>query len=238
MLSTTSLDESLFDDAATEHITLTADEPDDAIEQDCSSATERTFVQTLTARDEVRQFSIADGYFLTVNTKLPRQACQQYQFNLAFLNPNPRRFSGVAWRWLYAGLGLVGLSVMAFGISLYSELPLLKQSWLPVNVLLVVATIITFLIFVYRTRFTLTFYSRHGKVPLVELAARSPGSSEVERFVTELQKDIASAHDIHWHTRQQFLRDELRLHFRLWEEGVLADDIYEASKVRILREHD
>jgi hypothetical protein len=38
-------------------------------------------------------------------------------------------------------------------------------------------------------------------------------------------------------TMAEHLRDELREHYRLKEIGVLADETYDASKVRILARH-
>jgi len=52
-----------------------------------------------------------------------------------------------------------------------------------------------------------------------------------------LQQHIEAARIASWEDKPQFLRDELRVHYRLWEEGVLPEDIYEASKQRILAQH-
>lgn len=237
MPSIANIDQSLFDEASAEHITITADEPELETEPVSSGNTKQLFSQTLAGRDETRTFSIDDQQFLTVEIERARPGNLQYQFNVAFLDATPRRFSGVAWRWLYAAVGLAVLSAISWGLSWYSSIPLQHQSWLPVSVLLLVATVITGMMFVYKTHFTVTFYSIHGGAPLLELAAHSPGRPEVELFVQNLQRQIEAARIIHWQNRRQFLRDELRLHCRLWEQGVLADPIYEASKVRILGEH-
>lgn len=237
MPSTAALEESLFDDAETEHITITADIDEEESEPELSGDATTVFSQTLIGRDETRSFSI-DGRFLSVNISQAHTGERQYQFNLAFLDSEPRRFSGVAWNWLWVALGHAGLTMVALAISSVVSTPFFQQAWLPVNILLVVATTLTFLMFAYRTRFTLTFYSRHGGAPLLELAALNPNRAAVDDFVRELQQRIDTAHEAHWQSKPQFLRDELRMHFRLFEEGVLAEDVYEASKVRVLRAHD
>ncbi|MDH3647442.1 MAG: hypothetical protein OER80_11785 [Gammaproteobacteria bacterium] len=236
---TTRLEDNLFDDVETEHITISS-EPleEDDIGQDTPGITNRRFSQSSKAHNETRSFTIVDERFLAVCLEQPRAGKKQYRFNLAFLDPAPSRLSGVAWRWLYATLVLTGISIVAFGMSSAAETPLLEQRWLPVSVLLAVATIITFLVFIYRTTFTLTFHSLHGRAPLVEMAARNPGRSTVESFVLELQQRVEAARNKQWQGKAQFLRDELRAHYKLWEAGVLPDEIYEASKVRILGAHD
>jgi hypothetical protein len=53
-----------------------------------------------------------------------------------------------------------------------------------------------------------------------------------------LSRRVADARARAPQSRQQFLRDELREHRRLFEEGVLPEPVYEAGKQRILKAHD
>ncbi|MDH3588745.1 MAG: hypothetical protein OEQ74_05015 [Gammaproteobacteria bacterium] len=234
---TAKLEEDLFDDAETEHITISSETSEEDVAPATPRKTNRRFSQSGKTPDGTRSFTIFDERFLAVRIEHPRSGDTEYQFNLAFLDPTPGRYSGVAWRWLYATLALAGAAIAGFRISLVSGIPLLDQRWLPVSVLLAAMTIVALLVFIHRTSFTLTFRSLHGRAPLVEMAARCPTRSAVESFVLELQQHIEAARTATWEDKPQFLRDELRVHYRLWEEGALAEEIYEAGKVRILAQH-
>ena len=173
------LEQSQFDEADSEHITISSEPVEEDVTPDKPGQTNRHFSQSSSTRNEKRSCTIFDDRFLAVSIEQPPAVKTEYRFNLAFLDPVPRRYSGVAWRWLYAALTLTGIVAVIFWLMGVSGTPLLEQRWLPAGVLLAVAATIAFLVFVYRTRFTLTFYSLHGKAPLVELDAGNPTRSAV-----------------------------------------------------------
>jgi hypothetical protein len=101
-----------------------------------------------------------------------------------------------------------------------------------------VAAVCFGLVGVLRTRDVVELRSVHGDAPLAGIAGRLGSARAAGSFVAELAQRVKAAVAQSAQSKQQFLRDEMREHHRLWSEGVLSDAVYEASKLRILRAHD
>ncbi len=90
------------------------------------------------------------------------------------------------------------------------------------------------------TRRRIAWSSWGATLVLVSLALISGNlgcSRSLESFMAELGRRSEAARSQVAQSKQQFLRDEMREHHRLWSEGVLPDAVYDASKRRILQAH-
>jgi hypothetical protein len=90
---------------------------------------------------------------------------------------------------------------------------------------------------VQRVHEVVLLQSMHGRIDLVEVLGNLGNFGAFESFAADLSRRIADARSHVPQTRQEFLRDELREHRRLYEDGVLSRDAYEQGKRRILESH-
>jgi hypothetical protein len=89
----------------------------------------------------------------------------------------------------------------------------------------------------YRTTETISMYSAHGRAKLLEFTSGLGAERTFRPFTNKLAAHIKLALAARRPMRSEHLRDEMREHFRLRENGVLSVEEYEASKARILAEH-
>jgi hypothetical protein len=141
----------------------------------------------------------------------------------------------IAWKWLLVcvALGLSGAAALALppeGVLSSSPATLAGASAL-------CAAVGAFWLFVRRTTESLEFRSVHGQATLVSVVGGIGSARAGKRFFVELIRSINAAKHERAQQKQQFLRDEMREHYRLRELGVLSEEQYEQSKARILAEH-
>ena len=93
------------------------------------------------------------------------------------------------------------------------------------------------LISMYRTTETLALFSVCGRARLLELTGGVGSFRDIRRFSRALAAHVQIAIARRRSSRAAHLRDEMREHLRLKEAGVLSEEEYEISKVRILARH-
>jgi hypothetical protein len=108
---------------------------------------------------------------------------------------------------------------------------------LPVSIGLLVAALCVGVLALYRTHDTVELVSVHGRAVLVAITGNIGCSRATGAFTADIVRRIDDARAQLRQSKPQFLRDELREHRRLFEDGVLAEADYEAGKRRILRAH-
>lgn len=163
----------------------------------------------------------------------------RYTVDLRYVDPRPAGIRKVAWRWLYAGLGLSALTAIA--VTLYSFAPTLAKSIgglytaIGLGVLAVGALVLS-----YRfSREFVVFVSVHGRARLITIRGGLGTIRRVKPCTTEIVKHAKVARlQAASQQRQSYLRDEMREHSRLREQGVLNEQDYTAARQRILRAHE
>ncbi|MGH8276067.1 MAG: hypothetical protein ACRETH_05165 [Steroidobacteraceae bacterium] len=93
------------------------------------------------------------------------------------------------------------------------------------------------LVSVYRTTETLGIYSVDGQARLLEFTGGLGTFRAFRPFMLKLAAHLRIAVAARRSSRAGHLRDEMREHFRLKEAGVLSNEEYEESKMRILGAH-
>jgi hypothetical protein len=88
-----------------------------------------------------------------------------------------------------------------------------------------------------RTTESLQLRSVHGHAALVSVTGDLGCARRYRKVFAVLSRNVNAARLARPQERPQFLRDEMREHFRLHQLGVLSNKQYEASKARILAAH-
>lgn len=165
------------------------------------------------------ELSLRADHQLVIRTRRRRRPVHKYSLDLRFVVAEPVTRRRIAWSSWGATVVLVSLAAL-----------------LP-SVVLLMAAAGAALSGWYHTGETIELRSVHGAAPLALVIGNLGCSRSLESFMAELGRRIEAARSQVAQSKQQFLRDEMREHHRLWSEGVLPDAIYDASKRRILQAH-
>ena len=220
----------------TEHILL---ESDDREVPDRRAA--RKVHAHLIFRSRLRRrtfaLDIIDYHFLAVRISRAQSVVSEYVLDLRFGDPALRRSRHIAWRWITA----TGVLAMLLAATVWrigsSSVPWWHHDWLPVCATMFGLTACAGLVSVYRTTENLTLQSVHGQARLLECTGGLGTLRAIRPFTAKLAAHIQISIGARRGSKAEHLRDEMREHFRLKEGGVLAEEEYAVSKMRILGTH-
>jgi len=180
---------------------------------------------------------VIDYYFLAVRISRARSPAAEYVLDLRFADPELYRSRHVAWRWIGVTLTLATL----FGIVVWLELRSSAHWWQPERLAIHAAVLALLLgaalVSLYRTTESWALRSIHGQAPLLECTGGIGTLRSIRPFAAKLAAHVRIAIAARRPSRNEHLRDEMREHFRLKQAGVLSEEAYEASKMRILCTH-
>lgn len=184
------------------------------------------------------EFTFSTDHRLTVRSHRPRRPVCKYVIDLRFVDPDAIVGRRIAWRWWQGAAVLAGLAALGQWLpARFGDADWQQATWPAAAALAITAACLGF-VGLLRTRDIVELRSVHGAAPLAGIAGRLGSARTTGSFVAELAHRVNAALARSAQSKQQFLRDEMREHHRLWSEGVLSDAVYEASKLRILRAHD
>jgi len=219
----------------TEHILLESDDEREVPELGTARKVHGRLWSGSRLRRRVLELDIIDYYYLSVRTRR-RSAVLAYVLDLRYIDPAIRQSRHVAWRWLSITLALAALTVACVWQA-GSLAPWWQHHALTVCASLVGLTVCVGLVCLYRTTETLSLYSAHGRARLLEFTSGLGTLRASRPFTRKLAAHLGAALAARRSSKAQHLRDEMREHFRLKEAGVLSNEEYQQSKVRILAEH-
>jgi len=155
----------------------------------------------------------------------------RHRVNLNYVNIQPERECTVAWSWLSTAFATIVWSMLIFYVGLFTQY---KADYIViVGVLLGTFSMISMLIFYYRTQDKLIFCSHVGKIPLFEVSNHKPGNREFDTFMEKLRQHIQLGQDkLSMHQR---LVGELKDLRRIRDEGRISNESYEAARNTIFR---
>jgi hypothetical protein len=219
--------------AASQHILLESDERK-VPHPRCSRKLHARIELQSWLRRRALQLELIDYYYLVVRSVRSRSVSTEYVLDLRFADASFGQSRHFASHWLLAALVLVALAgAIAWRIA-DSASPL---AWLVacgiVSAMALAATIVC----LYRTTETISMYSVHGRAKLFEFTSGLGAKRAFKPFTSKLAAHIKLALAARRPLRAEHLRDEMREHYRLRENGVLSPEDYEVSKTRILAEH-
>ncbi len=156
----------------------------------------------------------------------------KHRVNLQILDGTPRRRRELALGWLI-GSGILGiLSFLLIYRQFFSGQPAspLLASLIAVSLSLF---LIALMLALYLSRTRIRYYSRFGRVPLLELIGNRPSADALADFLRRLSHQVRLSRHNHPHSETDALSFELRDLRRLRNEGVISDGDYEQAKQRI-----
>ena len=157
-----------------------------------------------------------------------------YWLDLAFVDPIPVRRASRLRRMVVAAV-VAPAGAALFAVALAGSLtgPTAAIA-LPVAALLSLAGL-AYATYDYFDQWI--FCTRHGRAPILRVARLRSERSGLRRFLDRLENGARTAWRQSEGARAALLRDEMRAHRRLLQEGVLAQQDFDAARAAILRAH-
>jgi hypothetical protein len=178
--------------------------------------------------------TIFNGAYLGVRTRCRRGSERWYWLNLAFLDPTPGRR---AQRLRLTAATACALPVAAFVALLFGASPSAEQLWSLYVPATLSATALGLYLALHDYFEELVFCTRHGRVPVLRLRRSRPDTRSVRDFLDQLDRTIARAHRERAGARGAYLRDEMKEHRRLLEQGIMSPAEFESARASILCAH-
>jgi hypothetical protein len=202
----------------------------------------RKVIERFELRSRLRGVStdlrILHDYFLAVQTARPGSESRDYLVDLRFTKAQPTRTREIAWLWLGVCSALFVGAAGSLWWAARSGEPVLSHSGFGVALGSLACSAAALVMFFRGTSESLRFTSVHGNAIFVDIVGGIGSHRAGKKFFVTLIKHITLAKNAAAQQKQHYLRDEMREHSRLREQGVLSDDDYELSKMRILSAHD
>jgi hypothetical protein len=189
------------------------------------------------ARGSNTRVSILDGHYVNVNTRRARSQEQEHNVDLRFVDPRPVGIRKVGWPWMYVAIGFTVLAIAATVFAIQFASPDQRLWAVPAAIVLGTFTVSSYLMCLYFTTESLVFFSTHGRARLIVITGGLGTTRAARKCALDIVKHINLARKQSKQTKQMFLRDEMREHNRLHEQGVLSEEQYEEAKTRILKSH-
>jgi hypothetical protein len=219
-----------------EHIVLESETPRELPKASAPRRIHATLQCASRLRRRALNLAIIDYHYLAVSLRRGKDT-SDYVLDLRFIDPSLALTRNIPWRWILSAFVLTALTVLSFrSASILAMGPL--QHFMPrIAATLCAASVCAYLVVAVLLFETVAFHSIHGRATLVEYTA-GPGMLRAARpFMRKLAAHIQLAAQSRRLTKAEQLRDELRDHHRLMEEGVLSAEVYDASKASILAQH-
>jgi len=214
-----------------EYVSLVSDELEEVVPATIDAELEQP------GSNSCHRFTIFNGSYLGVSRKGKCHEPRAYWINLAFLDPTPVRHVGQFWSMTTIVLAMVTAAAL---VTKYSQpaipVPLLSAGAVAV---LCAATVATFVLALRPSYDRISFCTRHGRSPVLSLAAGRPDRRRVQLFIRRIQAAIDHANAERCDdARTHFLRDEMKEHRRLQNAGVLDERQFLIARRLILEAHD
>ena len=156
----------------------------------------------------------------------------KYRVDIAYLDPRPFRQRHIAWKWLYAGLALIGLDVaIVFGGWLDTS----SVNFMGLFIGVTVVALMTLLAFIYNSHDKVFFRTQYGKVRVIEMMNNNPDKKSFRGFITKFNMQVKKAKTSKDITQNKFLANELQELRRLKDEAMIPEEDYEKAKRRIFK---
>jgi hypothetical protein len=214
-----------------EHICLSSDEPEDFAPAPRDAMVTAVLEQ---ATGDCRRVLFLEGDSLGVRIEGGRSDGDESRLELAFLNPRPARPVSRLWWGATFTLALLGAAM-----ELVSRVPVMASQapWTIIVPAVLACAVLSLGMALHRSFDRLVYYTRHGRIPVLHLSRRRPDPRRVKQFVNALGHAIRRASARRVGPVGHYLRDEMKEHRRLLEQGVCDARDFEAAKARILRAH-
>jgi len=179
-----------------------------------------------------RSFSIFNETQMYYTLKsFTSRASKKHRVNLCYVKAKPDREVTVAWKWLGSAFACIFWSMLLLYVGLYTKYT--ADYLVIVGVLLATFSLLSVLVFYYRTQDRLVYRSFVGNIPLFEVSSQKPGNREFDTFIAKLIYHIEKGHSRL--SMKQRLAGELRELRRIRDEGTITAEQYESARDIIFR---
>lgn len=148
---------------------------------------------------------------------------------LALAAPGKSRIS-IAWRWLVAA---IAIPLIAFNLIPYLPASLAALYITLIKIVSIVLAIGFLYLFWRGTTFKRFFYSKHARIPIVDIVIGKPSLKEYNRFVERLEKRIIKLGSHFNLSRDQQLSGEMRMLRRLIDKKIVSESEYKRAKSKL-----
>jgi len=156
---------------------------------------------------------------------------KKHRINLSYVSAQPERECVVAWRWLSTAIATIIWSMLLLYIGMFTQY---KADYIViVGVLLGTFSMISMLIFYYRTQDKLIYKSFVANIPLFEVSNHKPGNNEFDSFMESLKNYIKKGQESM--SMHQRLVGELKDLRRIRDEGTISNEQYETARSIIFK---
>ena len=221
---------------AAEHIVLESD-----VREIPHFRSQRRVHATLQCRSRLQRrrlnLSIIDYHYLAVCLVQSAAAPQEYVLDLRFVDPSFAMTRRVPWRCIWAALALTAAALVSTLWFVVATAAPQRHLAALISAALVAGAVLAWVAVAARLVETVALHSLHGGAAVLEYRGSAGTLRRVRPFMRKLAAHVQLAAAARRATMAEHLRDELREHYRLKEAGVLAAEIYDACKRRILARH-
>ena len=184
------------------------------------------------SKGEIRTFEIYNEKFVKVVSH-NIFGDHSYHVNLSMLEPWPIHHRYMSWRWFFS---FVYFSLATFIFSLYlyynQETETLNKL-APFIYILVMLSLGSLVMFVYKSPNVTEFRSRYGGCVLLSLLQNKPSPQAFKAFIGELKTRILAASQAVTVDKKQMLEIEVNELRRLSKEGIVKEKYYQRAKTRL-----
>jgi len=189
-------------------------------------------IQTNTLKGTIRQYQFYKNDHLLLNMLTKKKtAAKKFRVNLAWLSSEPLHSKIIVWKWLH--YALVSSMLMAIFILLTLNETIRFEYGTVAVVILLTASLIFSLIFIYNMRDEYIFKSRFGDASLFSIENKKPKQSTFDNFFINLQQLIDKSQRKLSVTER--LVGELKMCRRLRDEGIINDETYTTARTAIFK---
>ena len=154
-----------------------------------------------------RKLTIFNDTHCYQSVKIKHQRKYKYRIDISYLDPRPFRHRVVAWKWLYASIGLLGLDVV-LAIGGFLDTSSVNSLGLFIGILVISAMLL--LAFLYKSNDQVYFRSQYGHIKLVDLINKNPDSDQFKSFLNKFVMQIKKSKTAKGFTQNKFLSRELQ----------------------------
>jgi len=179
------------------------------------------------------QLTLYEEGFVRVRKWQRNKLGADYMLSLRFLNPKPRSSRRIARRTMYAAGAFA-----AFGLfnTLLAALTSLDRLFVPAAVAGFLGAAVALFVFLYRSHEKTRFYTASGNVGVLTLLGTADAFTRCRAIAPRIVEAIEKAQAQNIQNRSDYLRLEMREHYRLRADDAISQDDCATGTRRILSE--
>ncbi len=217
-------------DETTEHISLGEDFAVLAGAEEPEKITRRFDYQNRMRARRVELVLYEEGY-LRVREWRRKKRVRDYLLSLRFIGVNTTVVRKLPMRVLHVAAGFAGFGAL---FSLIAWLSTWDAFFVPAAVLSFTGTVISTMLFLYLAHEKTTFSTASGDAVALTLYGSADSFKRCRAMIPEIQQAIEAAQAKNSQDRSDYLRHEMREHYRLREFGVIEHDVCSDATRKIL----